>query len=89
MNESSVRPIHKVGVVGAGVMGAGIAAHLANAGLRVVLLDIVPPNLTDAEKKDVRARNRFALLRARPAWPLSPGFRIGRDRRQWTHCTYR
>ncbi len=63
MNESSLgqlRPIHKVGVVGAGVMGAGIAAHLANAGIRVVLLDIVPPNLTDAEKKDPKARNRFS-----------------------------
>jgi 3-hydroxyacyl-CoA dehydrogenase len=52
--------IHKVGVVGAGVMGAAIAAHMANAGLRVVLLDIVPPNLTDAEKKNKAARNRFA-----------------------------
>ena len=35
--------IRKVGVIGAGVMGAGIAAQVANAGLPVVLLDIVPP----------------------------------------------
>ena len=35
-------PIRKVGVIGAGVMGAGIAAHVANAGVPVVLLDIVP-----------------------------------------------
>jgi 3-hydroxyacyl-CoA dehydrogenase len=41
-------------------MGAGIAAHLANAGVQVLLLDIVPPNLTDAEKADPKARNRFA-----------------------------
>ncbi len=34
--------IRRVGVVGAGVMGAGIAAHVANAGVPVVLLDIVP-----------------------------------------------
>ncbi|TCZ66905.1 3-hydroxyacyl-CoA dehydrogenase/enoyl-CoA hydratase family protein [Roseicella aquatilis] len=34
--------IQKVGVVGAGVMGAGIAAQVANAGVPVVLLDIVP-----------------------------------------------
>ena len=34
--------IGRVGVVGAGVMGAGIAAHLANAGRPVVLLDLVP-----------------------------------------------
>jgi 3-hydroxyacyl-CoA dehydrogenase len=53
-------PIRRVGVVGAGVMGSGIAAHLANAGLEVVLLDIVPPNLSDHEMKDPKARNRFA-----------------------------
>ncbi len=35
-------PIRKVGVVGAGVMGAGIAAQVANAGVPVMLLDIVP-----------------------------------------------
>ncbi len=35
--------IKKVGVIGAGVMGAGIAAQVANAGVPVVLLDIVPP----------------------------------------------
>jgi 3-hydroxyacyl-CoA dehydrogenase len=60
-------------VIGAGVMGSGIAAHLANAGVEVLLLDIVPPNLSDAEKKAERARNRFAAsgldkaLKARPA----------------------
>ncbi|WP_456316094.1 3-hydroxyacyl-CoA dehydrogenase NAD-binding domain-containing protein [Roseicella aerolata] len=35
-------PIRKVGVVGAGVMGAGIAAQVANAGVPVVVLDILP-----------------------------------------------
>ena len=35
--------IRKVGVIGAGVMGAGIAAQVANAGWPVVLLDVVPP----------------------------------------------
>jgi 3-hydroxyacyl-CoA dehydrogenase len=66
-------PIRRVGVIGAGVMGSGIAAHLANASVRVVLLDIVPPNLGDAEKKDPRARSRLAerglasALEARPA----------------------
>ena len=39
--------IRKVAVIGAGVMGAGIAAHVANAGIPVVLLDIVPPNASD------------------------------------------
>jgi 3-hydroxyacyl-CoA dehydrogenase len=65
--------IRSVGVIGAGVMGSGIAAHLANAGIRVILLDIVPPNLTDAEKAQKAARDRFAAgglekaLKARPA----------------------
>jgi 3-hydroxyacyl-CoA dehydrogenase len=55
------RRIEKAAVLGAGVMGAGIAAHLANAGIPCVLLDIVPPNLTDEEKNNPLARNRFAL----------------------------
>src|SRR5438552_8677531 len=37
------KPIRRVGVIGAGVMGSGIAAHLANAGVHALLLDIVPP----------------------------------------------
>jgi 3-hydroxyacyl-CoA dehydrogenase len=67
------QPIKRVGVIGAGVMGAGIAAHLANAGVEVILLDIVPPNLTDAEKQDRSARNRFSAgglekaVKSRPA----------------------
>ena len=39
--------INKVAVIGAGVMGAGIAAHVANAGIPVVLLDIVPEGAND------------------------------------------
>jgi 3-hydroxyacyl-CoA dehydrogenase len=42
-------------------MGAGIAAHLTNAGIPTVLLDIVPPNLTDEEKQIKELRNKFAL----------------------------
>jgi 3-hydroxyacyl-CoA dehydrogenase len=66
-------PIRRAAVVGAGVMGSGIAAHLANAGLEVLLMDIVPPGLSDTEGKDRGARNRFAAagldkaLKARPA----------------------
>ncbi|WP_240940994.1 3-hydroxyacyl-CoA dehydrogenase/enoyl-CoA hydratase family protein [Paenibacillus sp. HB172176] len=54
-------------VIGAGVMGAGIAAHLANAGMKVLLLDIAPSALTDAEQRkgltlqDPEVRNRLAL----------------------------
>ena len=42
MTSKTETPIKKVAVIGAGVMGAGIAAHVANAGVPVVLLDIVP-----------------------------------------------
>jgi len=45
------REIKKAAVLGAGVMGIGIAGHLASAGLDVVLLDIVPPELGDDDKK--------------------------------------
>jgi len=67
------KAIRRTAVIGAGVMGSGIAAHFANAGLEVLLLDIVPPNLTDAEKKDKKARNRFSAgglekaIKSRPA----------------------
>jgi len=45
-----MRQIKRVGVLGAGVMGATIAAHLANAGLEVLLLDMVPRDLKEEEK---------------------------------------
>ena len=65
--------IRKAAVLGAGVMGSGIAAHLASCGIRVVLLDIVPPGLSDEEKTDPAARNRFSAgglaraLKSKPA----------------------
>ncbi|MDY7037025.1 MAG: 3-hydroxyacyl-CoA dehydrogenase NAD-binding domain-containing protein, partial [Thermodesulfobacteriota bacterium] len=43
--------IKRAGVIGAGVMGSTIAAHLANVGIETVLLDIVPPELTEADRK--------------------------------------
>ena len=49
-----MKNIKNAAVLGAGVMGATIAAHLANAGLNVTLLDIVPRELTDAEKDSFR-----------------------------------
>ena len=51
----------KVAVLGAGVMGGGIAAHLANAGVPCLLLDIVPPSAAAGEDTSSRAfRNKFA-----------------------------
>lgn len=43
------RRIKHVTVLGSGIMGSGIAAHFANIGVEVLLLDIVPNQLTDAE----------------------------------------
>ena len=45
-----MRQINRVAVLGAGVMGATIAAHLANAGLDVLLLDMVPKELSNEEE---------------------------------------
>lgn len=59
--------ISKVAVLGSGVMGSGIACHLANCGFQVVLLDIVPQDLKEEEKTNKKARNRLvdtALLNA-------------------------
>lgn len=42
--------IHKVAVLGSGIMGAGIACHFANIGVEVLLLDIVPKEPNEAEK---------------------------------------
>ncbi|MBW1842196.1 MAG: enoyl-CoA hydratase/isomerase family protein, partial [Deltaproteobacteria bacterium] len=55
-----VRKIKQAAVVGSGVMGGGIAALLAGAGIKTLLLDIVPFDLKDAEKTDPVARNRIA-----------------------------
>jgi len=43
--------MNRAGVIGAGVMGATIAAQLTNVGIETVLLDIVPPEFTDDDKK--------------------------------------
>ncbi len=50
-------PINQAVVIGSGTMGAAIAAHLANAGIGVVLLDIVPSKLTDQETAEGKSLN--------------------------------
>jgi 3-hydroxyacyl-CoA dehydrogenase len=57
--------IKKAAVIGAGVMGAGIAAHLTNAGVEVILFDIVPK---DAKNRNAIAEGAIAkLLKTEPA----------------------
>jgi len=75
----SKRRIEKVAVIGSGIMGSGIACHFANIGVEVLLLDIVPRELTDTEKakglslEDKVVRNRLvnnaltAAIKSRPA----------------------
>lgn len=71
--------IHKAVVIGAGTMGAALAAHFANAGVPVTLLDIVPDELTKQEEQrgltldDAQVRNRIVrdglqkAIKSRPA----------------------
>jgi 3-hydroxyacyl-CoA dehydrogenase len=77
-----IQSIKKAAVLGSGVMGSGIAAHLANIGIPSLLLDIVPRELSEDEKakgltlEDKQVRNRFSatalqkLLKQKPA-PLT------------------
>jgi 3-hydroxyacyl-CoA dehydrogenase len=53
-----VRKIRQAAVIGSGVMGGGIAALLAGAGIKTFLLDIVPFDLKEKERDDPVARNR-------------------------------
>ncbi|MGB8331964.1 MAG: 3-hydroxyacyl-CoA dehydrogenase/enoyl-CoA hydratase family protein [Polyangiales bacterium] len=74
------KPVRRAGVIGAGVMGSGIMAHFANAGVDVVMLDIVPPGLSDADKKNPAKRNQFSAgglqgaLKAKPAAFFHPTY---------------
>ncbi len=80
------RRINKVAVIGSGIMGSGIACHFANIGVEVLLLDIVPRELNEKEKKkgltleDKVVRNRIvnddlqAALKSKPSPIYSQSF---------------
>ena len=80
------RLIKKVAVIGSGIMGSGIACHFANIGVEVLLLDIVPRELTDAEQKkgltleSKAVRNRLVndhltfALKSKPSPIYHPSF---------------
>ena len=57
--------INKVAVIGAGLMGGGIAAHVANAGVDVILLDIVPEGAKRRSELALNAVER--MLKTEPA----------------------
>lgn len=72
------RKIRKAAVLGSGVMGSQIAMHFANIGLEVILLDIVPFELTEEEKakgltlENKQVRNRIVNNAFQQALKLSP-----------------
>src|SRR5699024_7060767 len=71
--------IRRAAVLGSGVMGSGIAAHLANIGIPTLMLDVGPKDLTEDEEKrgltlaDPEVKNRIvnknkqALLKQKPS----------------------
>lgn len=74
------RKINKVAVLGSGVMGSGIACHFANIGVEVLLLDIVPFDLSEADKKNPAKRNSIVntalqnALKSKPSPIYNPKF---------------
>jgi 3-hydroxyacyl-CoA dehydrogenase len=72
------RIIRKVAVLGSGVMGSRIACHFANAGLEVLLLDIIPDGLNDEERskgltlQSPQVRNRIVNNSLNAALSSSP-----------------
>jgi hypothetical protein len=74
-----VRRINKAAVIGSGIMGGGIAALLAAAGVDVLLLDIVPFDLKEEEKKDPKARNRIVTMGLEGATKAKPPLFYSKD----------
>jgi len=62
-----MKMIHKVAVLGAGTMGARIAAHFANAGVPSYLFDIVPPGAQGPARNQIAAAGLEAARKAKPA----------------------
>tara|TARA_B100000214_G_scaffold112604_1_gene79567 strand:+ start:36063 stop:38420 length:2358 start_codon:yes stop_codon:yes gene_type:complete len=77
LSPSSV--IEKVAVIGSGIMGAGIAAHCANAGCEVLLLDLVPKDSEDRNSlardaiRKMHKSNPEMLMHKRNANRITPG----------------
>src|SRR5215467_8380230 len=62
-----MKPIHRVAILGAGTMGARIAAHFANAGVPAYLLDIVPPDADAPARNKIAAAGLDAAKKSKPA----------------------
>src|SRR5919202_3018011 len=67
-----MKRINKVAVLGAGTMGARIAAHIANAGLPAYLFDIVPPDADGPARNKIAAAGLDAVKKSKPAAFFDP-----------------
>src|SRR5450755_2717881 len=67
-----MKRINKVAVLGAGTMGARIAAHFANAGVPSYLFDIVPPDADGAARNKIAAAGLDAARKSKPAAFMEP-----------------
>jgi 3-hydroxyacyl-CoA dehydrogenase len=67
-----MKRINKVAILGAGTMGARIAAHFANAGVPSYLLDIVPPDADGAARNKIAAAGLDAAKKSKPAAFMDP-----------------
>ena len=67
-----MKQIHRVAVLGAGTMGARIAAHFANAGVPSYLLDIVPPDADAPARNKIAAAGLEGAKKSKPAAFMDP-----------------
>lgn len=67
-----MKRIHKVAILGAGTMGARIAAHFANAGVPSYLLDIVPPDADGPARNKIAAAGLEGARKSKPAAFFEP-----------------
>jgi 3-hydroxyacyl-CoA dehydrogenase len=67
-----MKRIHKVAILGAGTMGARIAAHFANAGVPSYLFDIVPPDADGPARNKIAAAGLDAARKSKPAAFFEP-----------------
>ncbi|HWR17247.1 MAG TPA: 3-hydroxyacyl-CoA dehydrogenase NAD-binding domain-containing protein [Terriglobales bacterium] len=67
-----MKRIDKVAVLGAGTMGARIAAHLANAGVPSYLLDIVPPDADGPARNKIAQAGLDGAIKSKPAAFFEP-----------------
>ena len=67
-----MKRIHKVAILGAGTMGARIAAHFANAGVPSYLLDVVPPDADGPARNKIAAAGLEGARKSKPAAFFEP-----------------